>query len=190
MAVQETGLGIDSNKLIARTFSILPDRDRYFNDLIKQFKLKFPGLKLIYANNIMGSTLDPSRPNPDFVLIAKGTLVSSDKRLPPKSIIIMDAPMIFTDRSLAGWTISVENGNMKGYFDYMLDKALRIDEFKFYEFIRYMCLLSLDPKDDLYWKRAENTNILIKDLEELYARYTKRGPGNRITDKRGFTGKK
>lgn len=190
MAVTETGLGIDSNKLISRALSILPDRDRYFNDLIVKFKEKFPGLKLLYANNMTGARLDPERPNPDFVLICKGTLVSKDRRLPPKPIILMDMPMIFTDRSIAGWTIAVESGNMKGYFEYMLDKALRIDENKFYEFIQYMALLSLDPNDRLYWRKIENADTLIKDLEELYARYNKKGVSSRITDKRGYADKK
>ena len=98
--------------------------------------------------------------------------------------------MIFTDRSIAGWTIAVESGNMKGYFEYMLDKALRIDENKFYEFIQYMALLSLDPYDRLYWRKIENAETLIKDLEELYARYNKKGVSSRITDKRGYADKK
>lgn len=189
MSIQETGLGIDSNRLMGRTFAILENRDRYFLDLVNQIKKRYPGLKIIYANNTMGQQLDPSRPNPDFIIIMKGQLVSKDPRLPPKSIIIMDAPMIFSDRSLAGWTIAVEEGNIEGYFAYMFDKALRLDEGRFYEFIQHMALLSLKPDDPLYWKRIENTDALVKDLEELYARYTKRN-ARRIDDKRGFTGKK
>ena len=185
MPINETGLGLDQQKLMARTFAILEDRDRYFLDLIGQIRKRFPGLKIIYANNITGQQLDPGRPNPDFVIIMRGELVSKNPKLPKKKIIIMDAPTIFSDRSLAGWTLAVENNNIKGYFDYMLDKALRIDESKFYEFIVNMAMLSLDPKNELYWKKVENTDKLIHDLEELYARYNKKG-STRMTDKRGF----
>lgn len=185
MPIQETGLGINSDKLIARTFAIIQDRDRYFNDLINQIRKRYPALKILYANNMMGAKLDADRPNPDFVIIMKGELVSKDPSLPKKPIILLDMPMIFTDRALAGWTISVENNNIKGYFDYMLDKCLRIDESKFYEFIQYMALLSLDPKSDRYWKKAENTEALIKDLEELYVRYRKKS-SSALQDKRGY----
>ena len=185
MPIQETGLGINSDKLIARTFAIIQDRDRYFNDLINQIRKRYPALKILYANNMMGAKLDADRPNPDFVIIMKGELVSKDPSLPKKPIILLDMPMIFTDRALAGWTISVENNNIKGYFDYMLDKCLRIDESKFYEFIQYMALLSLDPKSDRYWKKAENTEALIKDLEELYVRYINKS-SSVLQDKRGY----
>lgn len=185
MPIQETGLGINSDKLIARTFAIIQDRDRYFNDLINQIRKRYPALKILYANNMMGAKLDADRPNPDFVIIMKGELVSRDPNLPKKPIILLDMPMIFTDRALAGWTISVENNNIKGYFDYMLDKCLRIDESKFYEFIQYMALLSLDPKSDRYWKKAENTEAFIKDLEELYVRYRKKN-SSALQDKRGY----
>ena len=84
---KETGLGLDSNRLISLAISISPDRDRYFNDMIRKFREKFPGLKLIYANDRMGAQLNPEHPQPDFVIIAKGNLVSNDPRLPPKSII-------------------------------------------------------------------------------------------------------
>lgn len=184
--IKEKGLGIDSKKLIQRAFAIAPDRDRYFNDIIRKFRESFPGLKLLYANNRMGAQINPEHPQPDFLFIAKGKLVSKDPRLPSKNIVIVDAPLVFTDRSIAGWTIAVENGNMKGYFSYMLDKALRIDEDKFYEYIVYMARLSLDKDNPLYWKSVENEDKLVSELGELYARYNKRGP-NRIGDARGYT---
>lgn len=183
MPIMEKGLGIDHDRLIKRTFAILPDRDRYFNDLIQQFKKKYPQMKIVYANNMMGARMDPSRPNPDFIIIAKYTVDQPGRR--PINVMMVDAPMLFTDRALAGWTISVESGNLNGYFDYMMEKALRIDQTKFYEYIQHMALLSLDPQNELYWKKIENADRLVKDLSELYARYNKK-TGNKMQDARGY----
>lgn len=182
---KETGLCLDSNRLISLAISISPDRDRYFNDMIRKFREKFPGLKLIYANDRMGAQLNPEHPQPDFVLIAKGNLVSNDPRLPPKSIILMDAPLVFTERSIAGWIMCVEAGNMQGYFQYMLDKALRIDESKFYEYIVHMAQLSTDPEDPLFWKKPENEKKLTDELSELYARYNTR-KSTKMQDTKGY----
>lgn len=183
---KDKGLGIPSDRLLKRTFAIVNDRDRYFNDMIRKFKEKYsPALKIIYANNTMGAQLNPNSPTPDFVIVIKGTLVSKKKTLPPRPIIMVDIPMIFSDRSLAGWTISVEQGRMDEYFQYMLDDALRIDESKFYEYITHMALLSTDPEDPRYWKRIENTPGLTKDLEELYARYNRKGK-TKLDQERGY----
>lgn len=184
----ETGLNLNSDRLIRRAIAIAPNRDQYFNDMIRKFKEKFPGLKIIYANDTMGAHLNIEHPTQDFLLICKGVLTSTDPKNPPKQIILLDAPMIFTDRSIAGWTLAVEEGNMDGYFSYMLDKALRIDLNKFYEYIQYMAMLSLDPADPLYWKRIENTDKLMKELEELYARYSTKKP-TKLQDKRGYRAK-
>ena len=181
----ETGLGIDSNRLVHRAISISGNRDQYFNDLIRKFKETYPGLKIIYANNTMGARLDPEHPQPDFVIVVKGVLMSKDPKKPNRDVIIVDAPMMFTDRSIAGWTIAVESGNMKGYFDYMLDKALRIDLKRFNEYIEHMALLSLDPNNALYWKKIENTEAFTSNIAELYARYSKNKP-TKLQDQRGY----
>lgn len=185
--LKEKGLGLDSKRLVTRAIAISPNRDQYFMDIIKKFKEKFPLLKIIYANNMMGARLDPQKPNADFVLVIQGKIVSKDPRLKPRDIIIVDSPMIFTERSIAGWTMAVEQGNMDGYFAYMFDKALRIDIRRFYEYIEHYCLLSLDPANPLYWKKPENTDALVKDLEELHARYTKKSDNTVLSSKRGYT---
>lgn len=183
---KETGLGIDPSRLISRGLGILPHRTEYFLDMLRKFKERYPGLKIIYANCTTGDRIDTTKPNPDFILIAKGRLVSDDPKNRPIDVVVVDAPMVFTDRSIAGWTISVENGNMDGYFNYMLDKALRIDERRFKEYIVHMALLSLDPEDELYWKRPENTKKFASELSELYARYTTQKP-TKLRDKAGYT---
>ena len=183
----EKGLNIDSNRLIRRALAILPERNRYFMDIINVIKKKYPALKLIYASNLTGQTLNPDRPVPDFVLVIKGNLVSPNPKEPDKSIILVDCPLIFTERSIAGWTIAVEEGNMDGYLKYMLDKALRIDESRFYEYITNMALLTLDKNDERYWKSPKNALKVATELEELYTRYNRKN-STRMTDARGYTG--
>lgn len=181
----ETGLNIPSQRLIGRTMAILNDRDKYFMDLIRKFREKYPNLKIIYANNLVGARLNPEHPTADFVIVAKGLIKSKDPRLPDRSMLYMDAPMIFTDRSLAGWTIAVESGNMDGYFRYMMDKALRIPSYQFANFLQTQALLSLDKNSPLFWKKPENTEKFTKELEWLYARYNKK-VSNRMEEKRGY----
>ena len=184
-STKETGLGIDPNRLVSRGLGILPKRSEYFMDMIHKFKEKYPGLKIIYANCTTGDHIDSAKPNPDFILVVKGKLVSNDPQKRPINVIMVDAPMVFTERSIAGWTIAVEQGNMNGYFEYMLDKALRIDERRFGEYIVHMALLSLDPTSPRYWKRPENTKALSTELGELYARYTTQKP-TKLKDTAGY----
>lgn len=186
MQAKESGLRLDQNELTRRTFGILEHRDQYFLDLVNQIRKRYPALKIIYANSTSGTRLNPDRPTPDFIIIMKGTLKSNRPGLPDKSIIMIEAPPIFTERTLAGWTLSVEKGNMDGYFAYMLDSALRIDESKFIEYLVHMCLLSLDPKNTMYWKKPENGEILAKEIMELYARYNNKGK-SRIEAARGYS---
>lgn len=183
----EKGLGIDSDRLIRRALAILPERNRYFMDIINTIKKKYPALQIIYASNLTGQVLNPERPVPDFVLVIKGKLVSKNPRDPDKPIILVDCPLVFTERSIAGWTIAVEEGNLDGYLSYMLDKALRIDESRFYEYLTNMALLSLNKDNELYWKSPKNAEKVATELEELYTRYNRKTT-NRMTDARGYTG--
>lgn len=188
MINKEKGLGLDQTKLTRRAMAILEDRDTYFNDIITKIREKMPALKIIYANNMTGAKLNPDHPSPDFLLIMSGVMTSSDPKNPDRHVIIIDAPPVFTERSIAGWTMAVEAGNMQGYFDYMLEKALRIDRRKFHEYITVMCNLSLDPESELYWKRPENTDKLVKELMELYLRYNTPGERQKMNAYRGYTG--
>lgn len=185
MVTKETGLGFTQERLFSRTVGILDNRARYFMDMINQFKKKYPTLKILYANCASGATFNADHPRPDFLLIVRGIMVSKQRNQPDKPIIMIDAPLLFTDRAIAGWTLAVEEGNMDGYFDYMIDKMLRITEPRFIEYIIHMCLLSMDPENPLYWKRPENLDKLCKEIMELYARFAKK-TSNKIQDVRGY----
>ena len=171
---RETGLGLDSREIIKRTIAISGNRDRYFMDIIKMFQKKYPGPRIIYANNMNGAQLNPDHPTEDFIIIIKARVVDRNKKLPPKDLILLDAPPLFTERSIAGWTLAVEQGKMDGYFKLFMDRCLRLELRKFYEFLEGYCLLSLDPSSELYWKKPENAGTLTKDLERLYAQYRPR----------------
>lgn len=184
---KENGLNIDSDRLIRRALAILPNRNKYFMDLVNTIKKKYPALQIIYASNLTGQAINPERPVPDFVIVIKGNMVSKDPQKPSKSIILVDCPLIFTERSIAGWTIAVEEGNMEGYLQYMLDKMLRIDETRFYEYLTHMALLTLTPGDERYWKNPANAEKVAVELEELYTRYNKKS-STRMADARGYGG--
>lgn len=188
MAVKtkEAGLGLDQDRLVYRTGAILDKRDQYFMDMINAFKRKYPGVKVIYANSAPGATFDQFAPKPDFVFIVRGRLVSNDPKLPPKDIIMYDMPMLFTERSIAGWTLAVEAGKRDAYFEYMMDTMCRIEAHKFSIYLKHMALLSTDPNSELYWRKAENTDKLVKELAELYARYSTQDQRRRIKAVSGY----
>lgn len=173
-STRETGLGLNSKEIIKRAIMISGNRDRYFMDIIKKFQEKYPGLRIIYANNMNGAQLNPDHPTEDFIIIVKARVVDRYKKLPPKDLILLDAPPLFTERSIAGWTLAVEQGKMDGYFQMFMDRCLRLELRKFYEFVEHYCILSLDPSSQLYWKKPENAPALTKDLERLYAQYRPR----------------
>lgn len=185
MITKETGLGFTQDRLFSRTVGILDNRAQYFADMIGKFKEKYPRLKILYANCMSGATFNADHPKPDFILIARAMMVSSDKNLPDRPIIMIDAPLLFTDRAIAGWTLAVEQGNMDAYFEYMIDKMLRITEQRFIEYIVHMCLLTMDPNDPRYWKRPENLDKLCNEIMELYARFAKK-TSNKMQDVRGY----
>ena len=185
MVTKETGLGFTQDRLFSRTVGILDNRTRYFADMIDQFKKKYPSLKILYANCMSGATFDAGHPKPDFILITRGIMKSNQTNMPDRPIILIDAPLLFTDRAIAGWTLAVEEGNKDGYFQYMLDKMLRITEQRFIEYIIHMCLLSMNPEDPRYWKRPENLDKLCNEIMELYARFAKK-TSNKIQDVRGY----
>ena len=129
MVTKEKGLGYTTDRLMQRAVGILYHRDQYFMDMINQFRKRYPALRILYANSQPGAVFDPDNPKPDFLMIVKGRMISKDPKMAPdRPIILIDAPVIFSDRSIAGWTLAVEDGNKDGYFQYMLDKMLRLPD--------------------------------------------------------------
>ena len=187
MVTKEKGLGYTTDRLMQRAVGILYHRDQYFMDMINQFRKRYPALRILYANSQPGAVFDPDNPKPDFLMIVKGRMISKDPKMAPdRPIILIDAPVIFSDRSIAGWTLAVEDGNKDGYFQYMLDKMLRLPEQRFIEYIVHMCPLSTKKESELYWKSPANTDKLVKEIMELYARYNTSSP-DKMANTRGYT---
>ena len=183
-STRETGLGLDHERLLRLAISISNDRDRYFQDLIRKFREHFSGIKLIYANDRTGAVLKEGHPMPDFMIVGKA-LKFGDPKMPPQKMVVFDAPMIFSDRSIAGWIMAVEAGNMKGYFQYMNDKMVTMPESVFCQGIVEEAKLSLNKNDPLFWKRPENEETLAKNLSEWCAKHRKKG-STKMQDQQGY----
>lgn len=181
----DVGLSLDQDEIIKRTMAIIPDRDRYFSDMISALRKKYTAIKLVYANNLPGKQLDPMNPTSDFVLIFTALMKSNKPNLPDVKLVLIDAPLVFSDRSIAGWTLAVENGKKEAYLEYLVNKSMRITNQKFEEYVEHMCLLSLDPNHHLFWKKPENTDKLMIRLMELCARYSPQS-STRLRDMRGY----
>lgn len=189
--IKEKGLGFNKNDLLHRAISIAPYRDKYFMDLITQYKKRYPGMKLIYANNTVGNHIkvNPYTPMADFILIFR-VMTNPTNIKKPRPFIILECPLQFSDRSISGWTMAVEDNNIDGYFSYMIDTATRLTEDKFQEYIEYITLLSLDKNDPRYWKLPNNSEAFTGKIMQLCAQYNPSKPGLKIQQTKDYVKRK
>lgn len=162
-------LGFTDKEIIPRALAISGKRNPYFQDLLNEYKKRFPGAKILYANNTTGARLK-NEPTADFVLIMQVMSVSNDRRLPDKPIIFVEAPLVFGERSIAGWTLAVEHGKIKEYFESVWELAPRLPQGRFYEYIESL-LLSNDKESPLYWRKPENTDTFCRGIMKLSSMY-------------------
>ena len=188
--IKDKGLEFNHRDVLTRSIAIAPSRDKYFMDLINQYKTRYPGMKLIYANNTTGNQVH-DKPTADFVLIFKVQAIPKPSSLAkvPKTFIMLECPLQFSDRSLAGWTMAVEQNNMDGYFQYMIDTAARLSWDRFQEYIEAIALLSLDKNSDLYWKKPENSEAFTSRIMQLCAQYNPSKPGSKIQQTKDYATK-
>lgn len=189
--IKGKGLGFNHTDLLYRAISIAPYRDKYFMDLIDQYQKRYPGMKLIYANNTVGDhvKIKSYTPMADFILIFR-VMTNPTPTKKPSPFIILECPLQFSDRSLAGWTMAVEDNNMDGYFNFMIDTATRLTEEKFKEYIEYITLLSLDKDDPRYWKLSNNSESFTGKIMQLCAQYNPSKPGLKIQQSKDYVKRK
>lgn len=178
MGVSTNTLGLTNKELVTRAISISGNRNPYFMDLLDQYKKRYPGAKIVYANNTTGAVVG-SEPTPDFILIMKVMSVSPDPRLPDKPLIFIEAPLIFGERSIAGWTLAVEHGKIEEYFDSVWQFAPRLEERRFYEYLESI-FLNTNKDSPLYWKSSNNTKMLVKGIMELSSMYIPKSEMNKM----------
>lgn len=158
-----------------KTF-ILPDlRIKLFQNLIENYKVFCPQLKLVYAY------LNFNSKNPiDYLLMF--TYTDSKRK-----ILLWDAPYLYSNKTIPAYRYICKNNLYEQFFKYCEESMCRMNYEKFLEFIPCnLCGLSLDKTNDKYWKSESNADHLLESMAELSLQYTPR-PGHKGVTATSYT---
>ncbi len=144
-------------------------RKQLFLNLVANYKIFCPNLKMIYAALNFDSELKIDY-LVIFEIIKKG-----------KSIILWDSPFIYTNRAIPAYRYAVKNNLFKEYFDTCMMHFCQMDRDKFIEFLNSSLCgnLKTNENDPLYWKSPNNAHTLMKGMSELGLLYIPEGFRNR-----------
>lgn len=151
-------------------FFITPDeRKKFFLNLVENFKLYCPKLKMIYG----ALNYDSSLMVEYLTIFETTTEIGSVSR----DMIVWDSPYLYTNRALPAYKYAVRTGQHEKYFNMCAAHMAVIPRAKFSEFIvSDLCgNLSFDKNSDRHWKKPENAKRLIKGMSELSIQYVPRG---------------
>lgn len=132
------------------------ERQAYFINLVENYKIFCPMIKLIYAGLNYNSELKS-----EYLVIFEGVTKG-------KNVILWDCPFIYTNRALPAYRYAVKTNQFKSFFDSCMMHFTVMDRSLFYEFLQSKLCdhLSLIENDDKYWKNPLNFNILLKGVSE------------------------
>lgn len=138
-------------------------RKKLFLHLINEYKIRYPELKLEYANLNHNSDIPV-----DYVLMFKSKDESG------KDVLYIEIPFLYSDRAVPGYRYCVRNKILDDFFYEALHLMTKISYDRFVEFLNIMLELSVVEDSPLYWKREENIDKFTKGLIELSSRYAKK----------------
>ena len=144
-----------------KTFILPQPRIKLFQNLIENYKVFCPELKLIYA------FLNFNSKNPiDYLLIFTGT--SKGEKL-----ILWDAPYLYSNKTIPAYRYICKHNLYEQFFKFIEESLCRMSFIRFKEFIpSTLCGLSLDENDPKYWKNPENADTLLESMADLALQYT------------------
>ena len=137
---------------------ILPKpRQQLFLNLVENYKIFCPHIKMIYATLNFDKELKV-----DYMVIfqaqQKGT-----------NLILWDAPYAFTNRAIPAYRYAVKTNQHQAFFRECMKKFCQMEEQKFRQFLQSPNCgnLSLSSKSPKYWKLPENSHSLIEGMCEI-----------------------
>jgi len=144
-------------------------RQQLFLNLVENYKIFCPNLKMLYAALNFDSELKI-----DYLVIFEGYKKG-------KRFIIWDSPFLYTNRAIPAYRYAVKNNLHKEYFDTCIANFCNMEYPKFVEFLNSnLCKnLSLDSNSDKYWKSPDNSHSLMKGMSELGLLYIPEGFTNK-----------
>ena len=140
-------------------------RQQLFLNLVENYKIFCPNLKMIYAALNFDSELKI-----DYLVIFETVKKG-------KSFIVWDCPFMYTNRAIPAYRYAVKNNLHKEYFDTCLGHLCQMDRGKFTEFLNSSLCgnLSTNPNSTAYWKSQDNAHALMKGMSEMGLLYIPEG---------------
>ena len=144
-----------------KTFILPQPRIKLFQNLLENYKIFCPEIKLIYSYLNFNSKY----PN-DYLVIFVGS--SNGER-----VILWDAPYLYSNKTVPAYSYICKNHLFDQFFKFAIQSLCTMQYDKFIEFLQSpICNLSLDPKAPNYWKSPDNAEILLENMSELSLQYT------------------
>ena len=140
-------------------------RQELFINLVENYKVFCPNIRMVYAGLNFNSELKI-----DYIVIFE-TVIQG------KNLILWDCPFAYTTRAIPAYRYVIKNNLYKEFFDTCMQHFCQIERERFVEFLNSELggNLSTNENDPKYWKRAENSEILMKGMVELSLLYTPKG---------------
>ena len=140
-------------------------RQQLFLNLVENYKIFCPSLKMIYAALNFDSSLKI-----EYLVIFEASMKG-------KTFILWDFPFIYTNRAIPAYRYVVKNNLHKEYFDTCTAHLCQMEKDKFIEFLNSnLCgNLSTDSRSPSYWKSPENSHKLMKGMSEMGMIYIPEG---------------
>lgn len=140
-------------------------RQQLFLNLVENYKIFCPNVKMIYAALNFDSELKI-----DYLVMFESVQKG-------KTFIIWDSPFMYTNRSIPAYRYVVKNNMHDKFFESCTNHFCQMERDKFIEFLNSdLCgNLTTDPKDTDYWKLANNSHRLMKGMSEMALMYIPEG---------------
>ena len=140
-------------------------RQQLFLNLVENYKIFCPNIKMIYAALNFDSSLKI-----DYLVMFESVFKG-------KTFILWDSPFMYTNRAIPAYRYIVKNNLHKDFFDSCANHLCQMEREKFGEFlISDLCgNLSLEPSSPKYWKSPENSHSLMKGMSEMGLLYIPEG---------------
>lgn len=144
-----------------KTFILPEPRIKLFKNLIDNYKVFCPELKMIYA------FLNFNSKTPiDYLLMF--TAKSNGQK-----VLLWDAPYLYSNKTIPAYRYICKHNLFEQFFKYSEESLCRMSYSKFEEFIPCnLCNLSLNPNDEKYWKNSDNADDLLSAMADLSLQYT------------------
>lgn len=129
-------------------------RQELFLNLVENYKIFYPNLKLIYAALNYNSELKV-----EYLIIFKAEAKG-------QKVILWDAPFLYTNRTIPAYRYAIKTNTHKQFFDSAFMHLVQMTYGKFLELVEspHCDNLSRDSKNKRYWKNPEFSEALIKGL--------------------------